>query len=1455
MRLPLSLAIVLAASGCSWIGTDDYTSRLDLDGDGVSGVVDCDDTDASIWEPGRFFVDDDGDGFGDPGSPVDACQKAAPTGAVLDDSDCDDSDDRVHPDAAEVCNGIDDDCDEQVDDDDNSLDRDSAETWLPDADGDGYTTDAFQLSVQACEQPSGFAAPSGQADCDDADSAVNPAAPEACGDGIDNDCDGVTDDAGVGGASYYADADEDGWPDDWTLLEACEDPSGGQVRLADAPTGTDEPDCDPDDPLVNPGVEEAWYDGVDADCDGADDFDRDADGFRDPSGGGADCDDADDSVYPGAADSWYDGIDADCAGNDDFDQDGDGEAMGADCDDTDASVLPGALDAWYDGVDSDCAGNDDFDQDGDGDRHASGGGGDCDDTDDTVYTGAADAWYDGVDSDCAGDDDFDQDGDGATSSLGGGYDCDDTDATRYPDAVDDWYDGVDSDCAGDDDFDRDGDGDRHPIGGGADCDDADASVFTGAPDAWYDGVDSDCVGDDDFDRDGDGERDPSGGGMDCDDADPSVRPGAVDAWYDGEDTDCAGNDDFDQDGDGHRHVLGGGSDCADDDPTIRPDADEIWYDGVDQDCQGDDDYDQDGDGRTPVDAPSGTRDDCVDTDPTTFAGALEVPGDGIDQDCNTYDAVSCYADADSDGFGDIEVLGLLGVCDPGFSLVDGDCDDSDPDAWPGAPELCDLIDQDCTGTAEGGVASATAHDGSRWALSDGDTVSGLDLERIDVCGGTWDLQVAWDLADDDLTIESHSAFPRSTLTGRSILTGVGGALANVTIRGFDLGYDDSSATFAIADGADPFARSKLTLEDLDVTSNELSRLVWTLWVDVAAYDVTVRDTAFAASGFEVLGGGTVLDGVRFEDNATGTDLPWPQQTALLRATNGRVDLSDTWFLRTMGRGAYLTDADVVATSMRWEDNVFDDAEVASDGGALYLEDSQYDDEGSVYLRNATRDRGGAICAVDSDMTIADAVFDDNGPAPAGMGYTVDEGGTLWVDGDLYLEGTSITNSAATRSSGGIHHTGGVFWFETSTLIDSTLEPGNDGPVALHTSGTWAVLRDTSTITGFHGEESTCVEIHNSGNAFLHGMTFTDCQALCLSLEDGSTIRLSGNTFRECLGDGGDGGAVRAQGMSAMNIGVNTFELNYADGDGGALWVDANYVEINNNDPKLLSFSGSGYGYSTYETSSDRATFSGNYAGGDGGAVYLVGGVDHLCDATFTSNAAGSDGGALFVEGNLPIFDDDGCEHATVVDGNVANDDGGGLYVLGTLDLTELELLNNEGTLGGGAFVSGTLDGGANAVVSGNNATFAGGGIYNEVFFGYPEITDTEFSENGAFFGGGLYFSGSGFNQDFPPVLFSGTTFRQNQASEGSAFYMEPMYGVFEIPDLFSFTLSDSFSGDVTLDRNQGPSAIVRAGPDGDWLLDIETLSAQSLDDQGTTCALPIGTSQVTCAPGEACICP
>jgi Putative metal-binding motif len=54
-----------------------------------------------------------------------------------------------------------------------------------------------------------------------------------------------------------------------------------------------------------------------------------------------DCDDLDAGVYPGAADTWYDGVDSDCDGADDFDQDGDGVPYGTDLDDTDPKVGAG----------------------------------------------------------------------------------------------------------------------------------------------------------------------------------------------------------------------------------------------------------------------------------------------------------------------------------------------------------------------------------------------------------------------------------------------------------------------------------------------------------------------------------------------------------------------------------------------------------------------------------------------------------------------------------------------------------------------------------------------------------------------------------------------------------------------------------------------------------------------------------------------------------------------------------------------------------------------------------------------------------------------------------------------------------------------------------------------------------------------------------------------------------
>ncbi len=149
-------------------------------------------------------------------------------------------------------------------------------------------------------------------------------------------------------------------------------------------------DCHDGDATVRPGRTETWYDGIDQDCDGADDFDRDGDGYRwSVRTLGRDCDDGDPTVHPGAAEIWYDGIDQNCDRQSDYDRDRDGyDSMlygGNDCDDSSRRVRPGAVERYYDGIDQDCDGRSDYDADGDGQDSRAYGGHDPNDFDPKVY--------------------------------------------------------------------------------------------------------------------------------------------------------------------------------------------------------------------------------------------------------------------------------------------------------------------------------------------------------------------------------------------------------------------------------------------------------------------------------------------------------------------------------------------------------------------------------------------------------------------------------------------------------------------------------------------------------------------------------------------------------------------------------------------------------------------------------------------------------------------------------------------------------------------------------------------------------------------------------------------------------------------------------------------------------------------------------------------------------------
>lgn len=343
-----------------------------------------DDCDGAIDESGTtvFYRDADSDGYGSASVTTQAC--SAPAGYVSNNLDCNDFNASVRPGGTEICNGTDDDCDGQIDE--NAI---GTTTYYRDADNDGYGSPA--VTANACSQPAGYRVIGG--DCDDSNPNVHPGASEVCN-GNDDDCDGTIDDNATGSTTYYRDVDADGYGTLSITVNACSAPSGY------VSTGGD---CDDTDASVHPGATELCN-GNDDDCDGTVDEDAvagttfyqdaDSDGFGSssstvlacsaPSGyvsTGGDCDDTDSDVNPGASERCN-GVDDDCDGTidedavagttfyRDADSDGFGSSSdtilscsapsgyvstGGDCDDTDAGVNPDAVEI-ADGKDNDCDG-------------------------------------------------------------------------------------------------------------------------------------------------------------------------------------------------------------------------------------------------------------------------------------------------------------------------------------------------------------------------------------------------------------------------------------------------------------------------------------------------------------------------------------------------------------------------------------------------------------------------------------------------------------------------------------------------------------------------------------------------------------------------------------------------------------------------------------------------------------------------------------------------------------------------------------------------------------------------------------------------------------------------------------------------------------------------------------------------------------------------------------------
>ena len=367
------------------------------------------------------------------------------------DEDCDDNDSTAYPDAAEYCDGVDNDCDGEIDedpvdgltlyedrdgdsfgDDDTETVACEAEGWVTEGgDCNDDSTDFYPGATEDncadpndynCDGSVGYDDADGDGwaacqECDDSTAETNPAADEYCDD-IDNNCDGVIDeDDAVDAATWYADADTDGYGNaDWTD-EACEQPDGFVDNAED---------CDDLDGSINPDT--TWY--ADGDGDGYGSPDDTLVQCEQPSGYVADdqdCDDGDADRNPDSV--WFEDADGDGYGATtdivfSCEQPSGYAAVATDCDDTDENANPGGTETC-DFTDNDCNGVVDDD-----------------------YATDADTWY----ADADGDDYGDSSDSSTACTQPSGYvddssDCDDTDADVNPAQEEICNDGIDNDCS------------------------------------------------------------------------------------------------------------------------------------------------------------------------------------------------------------------------------------------------------------------------------------------------------------------------------------------------------------------------------------------------------------------------------------------------------------------------------------------------------------------------------------------------------------------------------------------------------------------------------------------------------------------------------------------------------------------------------------------------------------------------------------------------------------------------------------------------------------------------------------------------------------------------------------------------------------------------------------------------------------------------------------------------